>query len=163
MAVVFSAALIGTLARIAFFLVLAPKNLLVFSADTPYFEILKAFLLGFRFDVSAVCHLTLLFWLVSLLFSKKMSLSFWKFLLSLWAYLLIVDIGYFSFYNDRINVLIFGIFEDDTMALIKTFWKNYPVLWILLLTFLTSQFLSSRINKNFAGKGHAFLPFGPAA
>jgi hypothetical protein len=43
-----------------------------------------------------------------------------------------VDFIYYSFYQDRINVLIFGFFEDDTIALIKTIWRNYPVVWMFL-------------------------------
>lgn len=147
--VVFSAAIIGTLARFVFFILLAPQELLTISSNTPYLEILKAFFLGFRFDLSAICYLTLVFWLISIFIPKKPALIIWKVLLVFWSFLLIIDIGYYSFYNDRINILIFGIIEDDTWALIKTFWKNYPVLWILFFTFLLASFFKWTINNYF--------------
>lgn len=147
--VIVSAALIGSFARFVFFILLAPKELLQISTNTPYQEILRAFFLGFRFDLSAICYLTLIFWLTSLLPKKQISLFLWQFLLTLWSFLLIIDIGYFSFYNDRINVLVFGFFEDDTWALVKTFWKNYPVLWILFATFLIGFFYKKVIHSNF--------------
>lgn len=147
--VIFAAAVIGTVMRFVFFILLAPKELQQISPETPYFEILKAFVMGFRFDLSALGYLTLVFWLVSLFLSKRLSLFIWKTLLTTWSFLLIVDIGYYSFYNDRINILVFGLFDDDTWALVKTFWKNYPVLWILFLTFIFGVFFNYIVNKNF--------------
>ncbi len=149
LSVIFSAAIIGTLLRCVFFILLAPKSLLQLAPQTPYAEIIHAFVLGLRFDLSAVCYLTLLFWILSIVLSKPVSLAIWKFLLTFWSFLLIVDIGYFSFYNDRINVLVFGLIEDDTWALVKTFWKNYPVVGILAATFVLYHFYSWKIKKNF--------------
>ncbi len=151
--VVFFATLLGFFVRLAFFILLAPAELLTLSPQTPYLEILKAFILGFRFDLSAVCYITLLSWLVSFVIPKKYALLIWKIILTYWSFLLIIDIGFFSFYNDRINVLMFGIFEDDTWALIKTFWKNYPVLSIFFLTFLNWVFFGYLMKKNFSSNG----------
>jgi hypothetical protein len=47
----------------------------------------------------------------------------------------LIDYKYYSYFQDHINILIFGFFQDDTWALIKTFWHNYPVIWICLTTF----------------------------
>lgn len=145
--VVIATAAIGSLFRFVFFILLAPIELKQFTLQTPYLEVFKSFFLGFRFDLSAACYLALVFWLISLFLSKKTSLVVWQILLTFWSFLLIIDIGYYSFYNDRINVLIFGFFEDDTWALIKTFWKNYPVLWIFLVTF-GCYFVFGKILKN---------------
>ena len=147
--VVLAAAFVGTLMRFVFFILLAPAELRRIADSTPYPEIARAFLLGFRFDLSAICYLTLLFWLVSLVIPKSWSLTIWKALLTTWSFLLIVDIGYYSFYNDRINVLVFGFFEDDTWALVKTFWKNYPVVGILFATFVFGYFFHKVIQKTF--------------
>lgn len=153
--VVFFATLLGFFVRLLFFILLAPTELLTLSSQAPYIEIAKAFILGFRFDLSAVCYITLLFWLVSLAVPKTYALFLWKIILTYWSFLLLIDIGFFSFYNDRMNVLMFGIFEDDTWALLKTFWKNYPVLPILFLTFLFYVFFSYLIKKNFAGSSRS--------
>ncbi len=147
--VTFFATLLGSFVRLLFFILLAPKELQTISPETPYYEILKAFTLGFRFDLSAVCYIGLVFWLISLIISKKHALFVWKILLTYWSFLLIIDIGFFSFYNDRINVLMFGLFADDTWALLKTFWKNYPVLPILFLTVLFFYFINFLVKKNF--------------
>lgn len=147
--VIFAAAFVGTAVRFVFFILLAPKDLLQISASTPYLEIFKAFFLGFRFDLSAICYLTLIFWLISFFVPKRWSLNIWKAVFTIWGFFLIIDIGYFSFYNDRINVLVFGFFEDDTWALIKTFWKNYPVVGILSITSALGFFFHKVIQKYF--------------
>ncbi|OFZ31239.1 MAG: hypothetical protein A2622_01175 [Bdellovibrionales bacterium RIFCSPHIGHO2_01_FULL_40_29] len=143
------AALVGTGVRLVFFILLAPPELTSMGHKIPYAEIFHAFLLGFRFDLSATCYLTLIFWMISFFLPKIWSLFIWKCLLSFWGFLLLVDIGYFSFYNDRLNVLMFGLFEDDTWALIKTFWKNYPVIPILLCAGALSYFFHRLIKNEF--------------
>ena len=45
---------------------------------------------------------------------------------------------------------MFGLLEDDTWALLKLFWKNYPVLWILFITYIFFLFFKKIINKNFS-------------
>lgn len=148
--VVLFAVLLGTLARILFFVMLGPPKLQILSPETPYAEILSSFVLGLRFDLSAICYLTLLFWLFSFFLPKATSLGLWKLCLTFWSFLLLIDIGFYSFYNDRINVLMFGLIEDDSWALVKTFWKNYPVVQILILTTLFYLFFNRLITKNFS-------------
>ena len=41
----------------------------------------------------------------------------------IWLY--ICDYGFYSYFQDHLNILFFGFFEDDTMALLTTIWKNY--------------------------------------
>ena len=148
--VVLFTVLLGTLARILFFVMLSPEKLRILGPETPYAEILSSFVLGLRFDLSAICYLTLLFWLLSLFLPKATSLGVWKICLTFWSFLLLIDIGFYSFYNDRINVLMFGLIEDDTWALVKTFWKNYPVVPILILTALFYLFFNRLITRDFA-------------
>lgn len=47
--------------------------------------------------------------------------------------LAVCDLGFYSYFQDHINVLFFGLWEDDTQALVITIWKNYAVLWWGLL------------------------------
>jgi phosphoglycerol transferase MdoB-like AlkP superfamily enzyme len=49
-----------------------------------------------------------------------------------------MDFEFYGFFQDRLNVLVFGFFEDDTRALVSTIWKNYPVIWILFLLTATA-------------------------
>lgn len=125
---------------------LAPKELLSFKDPILNIEIFNSFLLGGRFDLSAICYISLLFWLFSLILPLQLSKKIWLWFLAFWSFLLIIDIGYYSFYNDRINVLVFGLIEDDTIALISTMWKNYPVVWILLLAYAFYRLLKKVIQ-----------------
>ena len=45
----------------------------------------------------------------------------------------IVNIQFFEFYKEPINVNIFGIIEDDTTAIFKTIWKDFPVVTSVLI------------------------------
>ncbi|MEY4617023.1 MAG: hypothetical protein RJB66_1983 [Pseudomonadota bacterium] len=102
-------------------------------------DLLKALWLGLRFDLSALCHLTtisLILWLPWLILgpnrwsSKMLGLqkNLWAFLLVILSLILIADFAFYGFFQDHLNVLIFGFIQDDTQALIRTFWKNYPVI-----------------------------------
>lgn len=149
--VVLTALTIGLLMRAIFFFMLAPKDLTSFSDSTKNLDIFRSFLLGSRFDLSAICYISLLFWLVSFVVSLQAAKKIWLLFLTFWSFLLIIDIGYYSFYNDRINVLIFGLIEDDTWALILTMWKNYPVIWILLTT-LVFFLIFKKVIRDFPKK-----------
>lgn len=50
-----------------------------------------------------------------------------------WLY--ICDLAFYSYYQDHMNILFFGLFEDDTYAVLMSVWKNYnvPVLLTLIL------------------------------
>jgi len=64
------------------------------------------------------------------------SLSFFKLVLYFLKYyftvmicslflIMFIDFGFFSYFRDHYNIAIFGIFEDDTVALIKTIMADY--------------------------------------
>lgn len=56
-----------------------------------------------------------------------------------WLY--ICDYGFYSYFQDHINILFFGFFEDDTQALLISIWKNYNLpLWIGLIVVLHYAF-----------------------
>ena len=105
------------------------------------FYVIKAFWLGFRFDLSIVAYInsviTLLF--VICLFVQKMSffrtvIKFLKYyyaiIFSLLFLAVFVDLGFFSYFKDHYNMMIFGLFEDDTVALIKTILSDYRVYFL---------------------------------
>lgn len=107
-------------------------------------ELLKGFLVSFRFDGVSVCYflalplISYLLWLIvparlvrkGLVYFER---SYFVLMTALYIGLTGVDLGYYSYFQDHINVLIFGFFEDDTMALVRTFQKNYPVALIFFL------------------------------
>lgn len=131
-------------------------------------DLLHAFILGARFDSTVLFYINaiplLLFLLISICtFWKKLEPGineffkhFSKFLIPYYTGMLLVvtfisavDFGFYSFYQDRINVLIFGFFTDDTVALIKTIWRNYPVIWIFLGLGLFTYLLWKGLKINF--------------
>lgn len=50
-----------------------------------------------------------------------------------WLYVL--DLAFYSYYQDHMNVLFFGLFEDDTYAVLMSVWKNYNVPVLLSVIF----------------------------
>ena len=89
----------------------------------------ELFIVGLKFDLRVIgitllllvyLPYMLLFWLKnSSLFLKwiKLSLSFSLLCIVLLAF---VDIGYFLFFGTPIDILIFGLLEDDTLAVIES-------------------------------------------
>lgn len=139
-------------------------------------DVLHAFTLGARFDSTVLCYVNSIPFLMWLLLSipaflkasegfldrafsrfAKFLVPYYTFMLLLVIFISAVDFIYYSFYQDRINVLIFGFFEDDTIALIKTIWRNYPVVWMFLGLFLFSYLLWKGLKINFT-RGKEWLP-----
>lgn len=130
----------------------------------------RAFLMGTRFDIVTLCYvlvLPVLSYLLWLFFPGTVSarLLTWferiYFVFVVFAVIAItlVDLGYYSYFQDHINVLIFGFFEDDTMALIRTFRKNYPFFTILAATLVFLLALASGSARLFRERN--YLDSGP--
>ena len=128
-------ALLGSVIRLLFYVTLSPQDL---SFSTHFGEISNAFLRGFRFDLSAISYLTILF-IPFIIFKKtplwltKTGLNIYRGFLFFWVSASLFDIIFYSFYTDRINLIAFGLVDDNTTAVVKGFWKNYPAVEILLI------------------------------
>lgn len=89
--------------------------------------------MGLRFDlkVSAIAGVLLLFFLpwVSTKAQGRIALA----LCAVFVLLSLVNLHYFGFYKTPIDSLVFGLVEDDTAAVLKTIWHDFPVIWTLLL------------------------------
>ncbi len=99
-------------------------------------HVIKAFYMGVRFDlvivayINALVTLTLLaVWMARRESVLRAWLSAAKYyyaaMYSLVFIVLSVDFGFYSYFRSHINILIFGIFEDDTKALFSTLGENY--------------------------------------
>lgn len=112
------------------------------SELSQYFgDLMQAFILGVRYDCAVLAYInslvTLLFILFWFIGSQKL---FVKFVKSLKYYytvffgcivtLLCIDFGFYSYFQNHMNILMFGVFEDDTKALFSTLVENYPVVWV---------------------------------
>lgn len=64
--------------------------------------------------------------------------------------ILFSDMGFYSYFQDHLNILFFGLFEDDTAALAKTIGKNYPIFLlssgILMYVFFIFTLLRRSLN-----------------
>lgn len=133
---------------------------------TPYTDLIKAFILGARYDCAVLAYINLFVSLIFVvLFCVNKTKFFIKFARSLKYYyttffgmivsLLCIDFAFYSYFQNHINILIFGVFEDDTKALASTIYDNYPVFCVALgfiALFVLIYFISKKIiEKNIAG------------
>jgi len=98
-------------------------------------DVFHAFLLGVRFDLSVIGYVQLLAFLILVVFyilkkerlfvlAKSFFLLYFFVMFTLVSYILASDAGFYSYFQDHINILIFGIMDDDTVALWNTLLKN---------------------------------------
>ncbi|MFN7728102.1 MAG: LTA synthase family protein [Bdellovibrio sp.] len=125
-------------------------------------ELVSAFLMGFRFDLSAVCYalslpaliLAPVLCLGLTRYLQKINVAFRIYLTLisiLFVFLSFINLVYYTYFQDHLNIMIFGFFEDDTQALVATLWKNYPALWILLGLAVTSFAIWKLLGRAFHG------------
>jgi phosphoglycerol transferase MdoB-like AlkP superfamily enzyme len=126
------------------------------------YDILKAFFIGFRLDLSVIAAvnapLVLIFVVIFLLSKSSLFKSFFSFLKYYYCILIgliltifCIDFNFYAFFQDHLNILIFGFVEDDTIALLKTFYKDYNLLLIgiLVIFFFTLAFFVSKFVLKF--------------
>lgn len=126
------------------------------------FDILKMLFLGFRIDLTVIGYIQAIptFGIITLYYlnNDKLFRIFQNFLVYyiflfyfIVTILLFADFGFYSYFKDHLNILFFGLFEDDTVALLKTFWENYsvvPILSIFTFYLIFLFFILKKIFKN---------------
>ena len=151
---------IYTIAVYAFFMCLVRFYLFIRNYNTSFSteEVINAFLLGLRLDLSVLGYVftPILFYLIFLSFTKslifiKVSFSIVKFylilILIIVSVVLFSDIAFFSYFYEHINIMIFGIINDDTKALIEIAKQNYDVTLISILLVFFFCLLIFIVNK----------------
>ncbi|MES0489846.1 MAG: LTA synthase family protein [Leptospirales bacterium] len=141
--------------RAVFYIGYAPEGL----NDNYFSDVLSAFFLGFRFDLQIVSYLLIIpvmVYIILFLFLKKYSGKqteaiadqrprrffsiYYTVSTILLTFISLVDYYYYAYFQDHIDFMFFGLFDDDTMELVIIFWKNYPLIQItlafILITFL---------------------------
>ena len=168
-----SYALVFTLIVLSFLSAMRFITLFLFADTADIHSNIKVldnlFWIGLRFDLRVIgIALVLLVYLPYLIFfwTDKVSLiqNWVKFSLSLLLAVIVllafVDIGYFLFFGTPIDILIFGLFEDDTKAVIKSALTNPYLLLIGLLAPLTMVvliYLFLKKAKHIIAKGKSRL------
>ncbi len=107
-------------------------------------DVVYAFAFGFRFDscILAIGLVPLAIITIIQLFDFKYNLSqrlflrialyYSTFILLLYALITIADFYFYQFFNSHLSVLSFGLFDDDTNAVLKSIWTDYPIVKITM-------------------------------
>lgn len=107
----------------------------------------SAFLLGLRYDLMPLAYINIVPFLIlqfgyflpgkagikSVRFGV-VSFLFVGYILLGWLFL--CDYAFYSYFQDHLNILFFGFFEDDTVAVLVSIWKNYHLPFWLVVIFL---------------------------
>lgn len=118
-------------------------------------DVAAALVQGARFDlkVSAIAGFLLL--VVLPWVSGRVHTRIAQGLAFLFVMASLVNLHYFGFYKTPIDSLVFGLVEDDTAAVLHTIWRDFPVIWTLLLaaalslgTVALHRFLVARIQPD---------------
>lgn len=159
-----------SLARLAFSFAFGEVSEL--KSHLPAFK--HALWLGVRYDLMPLAYINILpFILIHLAYfiPGKLTIKSTRFFLILLltlgyaalAWMYIFDYAFYSYFQDHLNILFFGFFEDDTVALLTSVWKNYNLpLW--LTVFALAHYLGYRFIKflfspfNFDLKARKFDP-----
>lgn len=111
-------------------------------------EFKRALWLGVRYDLMPLAYINILpFLLINIAYfiPGKFTIKSMRFLVVLsltlgyaalmWMY--IFDYAFYSYFQDHLNILFFGFFEDDTVALLTSVWKNYNLpLWLTVFALI---------------------------
>ena len=101
-----------------------------------------ALFLGFRYDLIPIAYVMTIPYLLTcsgFIFSREGWLRFIPMFHRVWLFisflalltLAVCDLGFYSHFQEHINILFFGLWEDDTVALFTTIYKNYNVwFWV---------------------------------
>lgn len=108
-------------------------------------DLIKAYFTGFRFDTMVSLYGLLPAMILNILgipllpwgekyynVLKKIFHVYYTVLIVLFVFISIIDLYFYNFFMTRISVLIFGFAEDDTMAVIKAIWADYPVILLTI-------------------------------
>jgi len=123
-------------------------------------DIIKSFILGIKYDIKVLTIGALPLYCVSLIrfvignrhqkLIKNTFIVYSTIFLQVLIIFEIINFYFFKFYQSKINVIIFGFFQDDTKAVLLSIWKEYPVIPIiigfLILCWLTVKFLIYLFN-----------------
>jgi phosphoglycerol transferase MdoB-like AlkP superfamily enzyme len=131
----------------------------------------KAFIMGLRFDASFLSYVSMpvvVTFLIMLCFSantaraalKAVKLYYW-FIFSLFTLAVFIDFGFYIYFQDRINILIFGLVDDDTSALIGTIITDRRFA-LSLIIFLFISFFVYKICAKLNLKNKFRFNFGAA-
>lgn len=97
-------------------------------------ELHLALWMGLRFDAKVCASAAVLLWpLLSWRRTARATLVVWTVLYMLLA---LVNFYYYGFYKTPIDSVVFGVIDDDTQAIFKTIWLDFPIAQIAVFLLL---------------------------
>jgi len=121
-------------------------------------ETFAAFWLGIRLDASVLAYINALaillvfvIWLLNLKFLHKYLYAFFRvyflFFFTILTIVTLMDLVYLSYFGEHATLMIFGVLDDDTQALINTAFTNYNVALFLFWLLVYFGFLAFVVFK----------------
>jgi phosphoglycerol transferase MdoB-like AlkP superfamily enzyme len=126
-------------------------------------DLILAYLVGFKFDTVVLTYCYVILVLLNIIicvipykhdvyYGLFKKFQYWYIMIIgfLHFIILIIDFYFYKFFQSHINLLFFGIVEDDTKAVLLSVWTDYPIikLIILIILFLIAfSFLIKRLQK----------------
>ncbi|PWG79502.1 LTA synthase family protein [Pararcticibacter amylolyticus] len=148
--------LIFTCFRISFIIRLHNTDILRLPADAA-----MAFLRGFQYDTMVISYTLVLPFALCLpilftpggryrTFIEKVIWGFFGLSTAIFLLILFIDQYFYNYFQSHINILIFGLIDDDTKAVMSSVWSDYPIwkiftMWLSVMT--AYVFFIRRINK----------------
>ncbi|QDL56038.1 LTA synthase family protein [Rhodoferax aquaticus] len=114
-------------------------------------EVATVLFQGARFDLKVSAILGFLLLLVLPWVSGRINQRIAAGMAFVYVMLSLVNLHYFGFYKRPIDDLIFGLAEDDTVAVLHTIWRDFPVIWTVVLALVLS-YLSSWLHRTLITK-----------
>ncbi|PRY52325.1 phosphoglycerol transferase MdoB-like AlkP superfamily enzyme [Arcticibacter pallidicorallinus] len=147
--------LLFTCFRISFIVRLHNSDIFCMPADTA-----RAFVRGFQFDTMVISYGLIVPFILYLtllisssdryrIFLEKFVWAFCGLVISLFLLILFIDQYFYNYFQSHINILIFGLIDDDTKAVMTSVWSDYPILKIFLLWGAVLSLYAIFVNKLF--------------
>ena len=141
------------------------------SSSYEFIEVVASFFLGTRLDASILAYifslpiiLSIFISIFRLKFLQHYLYSFFRFYFLLFFTLLFlmifIDFTYFSFFASHSTLMIFGVFDDDTQALISTAFANYNVPLVALGVVMVLSLIYLAIFKIIREKETLYVKWG---
>lgn len=128
-------------------------------------DVARALWLGIRYDLKVLCFMQAVPFVLLVAGWAIGREGLWRFvraatrvyLIAMFtavSFVLAADIGFYSYFQDHINVVIYGAWEDDPAQLARTIWMNYNVplagilaaLYIAAVAWVTARLTPHREN-----------------
>ena len=133
-----------------------------FSGNDSYIfgELISAVILGIRLDLVVLGYIQAPLSIILLILYfirsyyvynlvKRFLVYYFLLFYIIAAALIATDFGYFSFFNEHITLMIYGIMDDDTAALWRTMQANYNIFLIFLVAIFYIFILKLSLTKAF--------------